>query len=157
MHSVLKSNQIAQHVVSDVGKAKQNGTAGRQKNFEYCLLMHSLVIVVSIFCALFCSVKKKVHLFWNFANVFSGKLRFLEGGKNLALSAFMETLGIFGSLKIVLALIFKILSIFEILSITEFQAIFGNSGNFGNFRISVNYRISSNFLKIWQFLKFWQC
>ena len=28
--SVLKSNQIAQHVVSDVGnKAKQNGTAGR--------------------------------------------------------------------------------------------------------------------------------
>ena len=31
MHSVLKSNQIAQHVVSDVGKAKQNGTAGRQK------------------------------------------------------------------------------------------------------------------------------
>ena len=32
VHSVLKSNQIAQHVVSDVGnKSKQNGTAGRQK------------------------------------------------------------------------------------------------------------------------------
>ena len=30
VHSVLKSNQIAQHVVSDVGnKSKQNGTAGR--------------------------------------------------------------------------------------------------------------------------------
>ena len=29
VHSVLKSNQIAQHVVADVGKSKQNGTAGR--------------------------------------------------------------------------------------------------------------------------------
>ena len=26
VHSVLKSNQIAQHVISDVGKTKQNGT-----------------------------------------------------------------------------------------------------------------------------------
>ena len=33
VNSVLKSNQIAQHVVSDVGnKAKQNGTAGRPQN-----------------------------------------------------------------------------------------------------------------------------
>ena len=32
VHSVLKSNQIAQHVISDVGnKAKQNGSAGRPK------------------------------------------------------------------------------------------------------------------------------
>ena len=31
VNSVLKSNVIAQHVVSDVGnKSKQNGTAGRQ-------------------------------------------------------------------------------------------------------------------------------
>ena len=35
VHSVLKSNQIAQHVVSDVGnKSKQNGTAGRQKKLR---------------------------------------------------------------------------------------------------------------------------
>ena len=33
--SVLKSNQIAQHVVSDVGnKAKQNGNAGRHLNSD---------------------------------------------------------------------------------------------------------------------------
>ena len=39
VHSVLKSNQIAQHVVSDVGnKSKQNGTAGRQKKLrKICL------------------------------------------------------------------------------------------------------------------------
>ena len=42
VNSVLKSNVIAQHVVSDVGnKSKQNGTAGRQNyNKNHFTLVH---------------------------------------------------------------------------------------------------------------------
>ena len=47
VNSVLKSNVIAQHVVSDVGnKSKQNGTAGRQnynKTISHWCILHKIL------------------------------------------------------------------------------------------------------------------
>ena len=39
VHSVLKSNQIAQHVISDVGKAKQNGTGRPSSGVKHLLVL----------------------------------------------------------------------------------------------------------------------
>ena len=62
MNSVLKSNVIAQHVVSDVGnKSKQNGTAGRQnynKTISHWCILHKILsndlyFVIILMCYLF--------------------------------------------------------------------------------------------------------
>ena len=62
VNSVLKSNVIAQHVVSDVGnKSKQNGTAGRQnynKTISHWCILHKILsndlyFVIILMCYLF--------------------------------------------------------------------------------------------------------